>query len=108
MSLIIVLKPGSMFFSPPPPARANRSEEHTSELQSLMRKSYAGFCLKKKQHDSNICRPADQRNRYQDISLLRIDVQRISKTCHRHTDQKTKILTHRNQQEYTLTRNTKQ
>src|SRR3546814_5257565 len=28
-----------------------RSEEHTSELQSLMRKSYAVFCLKKnKQH----------------------------------------------------------
>src|SRR3546814_10302931 len=26
-----------------------RSEEHTSELQSLMRISYAGFCLKKKQ-----------------------------------------------------------
>src|SRR3546814_5465509 len=26
-----------------------RSEEHTSELQSLMRTSYAGFCLKKKQ-----------------------------------------------------------
>src|SRR3546814_16136008 len=26
----------------------NRSEEHTSELQSLMRRSYAGFCLKKK------------------------------------------------------------
>src|SRR3546814_7591081 len=25
-----------------------RSEEHTSELQSLMRKSYAAFCLKKK------------------------------------------------------------
>src|SRR3546814_3823827 len=25
-----------------------RSEEHTSELQSLMRSSYAGFCLKKK------------------------------------------------------------
>src|SRR3546814_8988155 len=25
-----------------------RSEEHTSELQSLMRRSYAGFCLKKK------------------------------------------------------------
>src|SRR3546814_2310828 len=25
-----------------------RSEEHTSELQSLMRLSYAGFCLKKK------------------------------------------------------------
>src|SRR3546814_2395546 len=26
-----------------------RSEEHTSELQSLMRSSYAVFCLKKKQ-----------------------------------------------------------
>src|SRR3546814_10676627 len=26
-----------------------RSEEHTSELQSLMRTSYAGFCLKNKQ-----------------------------------------------------------
>src|SRR3546814_7619786 len=35
-----------------PPARAAfgqfRSEEHTSELQSLMRTSYAVFCLKKK------------------------------------------------------------
>src|SRR3546814_3102028 len=29
-------------------ARAFRSEEHTSELQSLMRISYAVFCLKKK------------------------------------------------------------
>src|SRR3546814_4693127 len=30
------------------PHRALRSEEHTSELQSLMRISYAVFCLKKK------------------------------------------------------------
>src|SRR3546814_4011177 len=29
------------------PATFGRSEEHTSELQSLMRISYAGFCLKK-------------------------------------------------------------
>src|SRR3546814_4247597 len=28
----------------------HRSEEHTSELQSLMRISYAVFCLKKKKH----------------------------------------------------------
>src|SRR3546814_7310400 len=28
-----------------------RSEEHTSELQSLMRISYAVFCLKKKKHE---------------------------------------------------------
>src|SRR3546814_3874281 len=31
-----------------------RSEEHTSELQSLMRISYAVFCLKKKNNISNI------------------------------------------------------
>src|SRR3546814_7192892 len=30
-----------------PEARIGRSEEHTSELQSLMRISYAVFCLKK-------------------------------------------------------------
>src|SRR3546814_1412279 len=38
----------------PPPCltrpRVPRSEEHTSELQSLMRISYAVFCLKKKNH----------------------------------------------------------
>src|SRR3546814_2688194 len=32
---------------------ANRSEEHTSELQSLMRISYAVFCLKKKKKNKN-------------------------------------------------------
>src|SRR3546814_9721752 len=31
-----------------------RSEEHTSELQSLMRISYAVFCLKKKNFEHNI------------------------------------------------------
>src|SRR3546814_3757927 len=30
-----------------------RSEEHTSEIQSLMRISYAVFCLKKKKHINN-------------------------------------------------------
>src|SRR3546814_2194084 len=32
---------------------ADRSEEHTSELQSLMRISYAVFCLKKKTKTKN-------------------------------------------------------
>src|SRR3546814_7604930 len=32
---------------------AGRSEEHTSELQSLMRSSYAVFCLKKKKETKN-------------------------------------------------------
>src|SRR3546814_5337136 len=31
-----------------------RSEEHTSELQSLMRISYAVFCLKKKKHTTHM------------------------------------------------------
>src|SRR3546814_2276850 len=31
-----------------------RSEEHTSELQSLMRISYAVFCLKKKKQHKNL------------------------------------------------------
>src|SRR3546814_1059976 len=31
-----------------------RSEEHTSELQSLMRISYAVFCLKKKKHSHHV------------------------------------------------------
>src|SRR3546814_7160069 len=61
-----LVKPHGIFVGCPPgvcgnpPARANltafhqgkndvgRSEEHTSELQSLMRISYAVFCLKKK------------------------------------------------------------
>src|SRR3546814_3889991 len=40
-----------------------RSEEHTSELQSLMRISYAVFCLKKKkQHTNRPAYPDDKQN----------------------------------------------
>src|SRR3546814_6101347 len=39
---------GTVRYVPTLRARACRSEEHTSELQSLMRISYAVFCLKKK------------------------------------------------------------
>src|SRR3546814_3753552 len=41
-------------------ASSRRSEEHTSELQSLMRISYAVFCLKKKHIKVNYTTP----NRY--------------------------------------------
>src|SRR3546814_6685602 len=63
-----------------PSRRGRRSEEHTSELQSLMRISYAVFCLKKKntkmEHISN------------------------------HTTQKTNNTTHRlNRTPYTITQN---
>src|SRR3546814_5831252 len=49
-----------------------RSEEHTSELQSLMRISYAVFCLKKKKHTKNEntkkTKNKNQTNRYQEAS----------------------------------------
>src|SRR3546814_4452720 len=40
--------------------RARRSEEHTSELQSLMRISYAVFCLKKKSNKKDKDQPVDR------------------------------------------------
>src|SRR3546814_10768749 len=53
-STVTAAKAAMAFDRPPGLAVAwlgRRSEEHTSELQSLMRKSYAVFCLKqKKQH----------------------------------------------------------
>src|SRR3546814_4389260 len=48
-----------------------RSEEHTSELQSLMRISYAVFCLKKKTHKTNGMTevlPQDQ-NKHPEITI---------------------------------------
>src|SRR3546814_5981268 len=45
--------PSSDAWRPLPQALASRSEEHTSELQSLMRISYAVFCLKKKNKKTN-------------------------------------------------------
>src|SRR3546814_2711649 len=39
---------------------SQRSEEHTSELQSLMRISYAVFCLKKKKRHQQAKRPQHQ------------------------------------------------
>src|SRR3546814_10526428 len=44
--------------------RSRRSEEHTSELQSLMRISYAVFCLKKK-------------NRYPNVNTIKMSPERI-------------------------------
>src|SRR3546814_6911403 len=42
--------------STPFAAQMARSEEHTSELQSLMRTSYAVFCFKQKKKNKNITR----------------------------------------------------
>src|SRR3546814_1981463 len=46
--------PEGHFGTAVPRSLAPRSEEHTSELQSLMRISYAVFCLKKKTKKINI------------------------------------------------------
>src|SRR3546814_7654805 len=43
--------------------RGIRSEEHTSELQSLMRISYAVFCLKKKKQIHIINKSEEQQNK---------------------------------------------
>src|SRR3546814_2105903 len=45
-------------------ATLKRSEEHTSELQSLMRISYAVFCLKKKKtKDTHLIQPIHEREK---------------------------------------------
>src|SRR3546814_6389511 len=46
-------KPRSEMATPDGQIFSERSEEHTSELQSLMRISYAVFCLKKKKNKYN-------------------------------------------------------
>src|SRR3546814_6178421 len=42
----------AMKWTPQSTITSARSEEHTSELQSLMRISYAVFCLQKQNHDT--------------------------------------------------------
>src|SRR3546814_3593958 len=54
------------------PPEPPRSEEHTSELQSLMRISYAVFCLKKK-------------NRHTEITILRTSTHNTLKRSHTQT-----------------------
>src|SRR3546814_6510473 len=54
-----MLSEGSL--KPPVFLTSTRSEEHTSELQSLMRISYAVFCLKKKK--KNNIRPITDRSK---------------------------------------------
>src|SRR3546814_4604381 len=50
---MVLPRPTSSAMSNPRDGESSRSEEHTSELQSLMRISYAVFCLKKKKNNNN-------------------------------------------------------
>src|SRR3546814_6585974 len=51
-----------------------RSEEHTSELQSLMRISYAVFCLKKKKTKPTMIRRTQERTRQYKTQSLQRDI----------------------------------
>src|SRR3546814_5349169 len=54
---------------------AARSEEHTSELQSLMRISYAVFCLKKKKHEPT--RPRTNKHRTNNTNTTTLQTKHI-------------------------------
>src|SRR3546814_9886540 len=60
------MRPLSRLCARKPPA--SRSEEHTSELQSLMRISYAVFCLKKKKTTHNTYTNTGQRHCTHDVN----------------------------------------
>src|SRR5881396_297023 len=53
-------------------AKSSRSEEHTSELQSLRTTSYAVFCLKKKKNGFSFRARLDSLGREQQVSLRQL------------------------------------
>src|SRR3546814_5827541 len=59
------------------PAAVARSEEHTSELQSLMRISYAVFCLKKKNTNKTTLQETDSNDAMRDEALQQLRVNRL-------------------------------
>src|SRR3546814_7633256 len=64
----------------------DRSEEHTSELQSLMRNSYAVFCLQKKYLKNKFKINTHQTHTHTDITNKAINIQ------HQHKNNKYQIL----------------
>src|SRR3546814_8728881 len=58
-----------------------RSEEHTSELQSLMRNSYAVFCLKKKKNFSVSC--TNTQAKHDHISGFHLNLNTINNRLHK-------------------------
>src|SRR3546814_4836474 len=51
--VVVHEKTNARYLTPDIVTEPVRTDEHTSELQSLMRNSYAGFCLKKKKEQLN-------------------------------------------------------
>src|SRR3546814_4083462 len=66
----------------PPIGSSKRSEEHTSELQSLMRISYAVFCLKKKNIHKTI---------KTDYSIQRTNTNNEQESCYKDNNKRTRI-----------------
>src|SRR3546814_5461048 len=61
-----------------------RSEEHTSELQSLMRISYAVFCLKKKKKTTQTKTPKTNNNQKSTKHMLKHTTTQITKMKNTH------------------------
>src|SRR3546814_9398382 len=73
-----VAKPAARPAAPPPAAAKPapvRSEEHTSELQSLMRISYAVFCLKKKNTITDTTPQQNDKDRHNHTAYTEYDAQ---------------------------------
>src|SRR3546814_3561338 len=70
----------------PLPSRRLRSEEHTSELQSLMRISYAVFCLKKKTLTHTKTRITKMKNTHKTITTKQVQTQYIKDEHTRYLD----------------------
>src|SRR3546814_6772259 len=62
-----------------------RSEEHTSELQSLMRLSYAVFCLKKRKYTSNK-QTKDVNNKMSNTNTILRNTKQIKKKNRKNTN----------------------
>src|SRR3546814_5377814 len=66
--------------------KASRSEEHTSELQSLMRISYAVFCLKKKKQIKNYHNNKDTIHHYHTLALMKTSTVTQAGSIQNYTD----------------------
>src|SRR3546814_7518713 len=88
-----IAAPARMTALSSPLAAKPRSEEHTSELQSLMRISYAVFCLKKKKKT--------KANFDMKIQTTQTNIQHKSKATHIDEYQNAKP-THNHYQHYTI------
>src|SRR3546814_8759175 len=69
-------RPGGCLESWPTPIPVPRSEEHTSELQSLLRISYAVFCLKKKKKTIRT-KTRPELHKHQIVKLHHVDTKQI-------------------------------